>query len=144
MKKDEAPIIVSQTFYVDQETLWHAITEVTRMRQWFFDNIPAFEPKVGFQTRFEVQSGERVFPHCWEVIEVIPLEKITHRWQYEGYAGECTVAFELCPEHHATTLRVTATVLEDFPQNIPEFKRESGIGGWNYFIKQSLVEYLAK
>ncbi len=142
MKKNEAPIVVQQTFSVDQEVLWKSITEVEQMRQWFFDNIPAFEAKVGFKTQFNVHNEGRTFPHCWEIIEVIPLVKITYNWKYEGYAGDSTVAFELFPEMDSTTLRVTDTVVEDFPQNIPEFKRESGISGWNYFIKQSLLKYL--
>jgi len=34
-------------------------------------------------------------------------------------------------------------VLEDFPQDIPEFKRESGLAGWTYLILESLQKYLA-
>jgi hypothetical protein len=41
-----------------------------------------------------------------------------------------------------TKLRLTAQVLEDFPEDIPEFKRESGVEGWTYFIKKSLKEFL--
>ncbi|MDJ0835730.1 MAG: SRPBCC domain-containing protein [Acidobacteriota bacterium] len=143
MKKSDPPVIVEQTFAVDRDTLWKAITEAAQMRRWFFDNIPAFEPAVGFKTQFNVSTGEREFPHRWEIIEVIPAQKITYRWQYEGYAGDSTVAFELFGAGDAVGLRVTATVLEDFSYDIPEFKRESCEGGWNYFIKQSLVNYLA-
>ncbi len=32
--------------------------------------------------------------------------------------------------------------VEKFPDNIPEFKRESDVAGWNYFIKDSLKEFL--
>jgi hypothetical protein len=39
---------------------------------------------------------------------------------------------------------LTVEVLEDFPDDIPEFRRESCIGGWNYFINHRLKEYLDK
>jgi len=39
-------------------------------------------------------------------------------------------------------LKLIAEVIADFSQDIPEFKRESGVGGWNYFIKESLKKCL--
>ncbi|MFK5893557.1 MAG: hypothetical protein QM504_10085 [Pseudomonadota bacterium] len=41
-------------------------------------------------------------------------------------------------DNHQTKLKLTYTVIESFPNNIPEFTRESGIEGWNHFIKDSL------
>jgi len=38
---------------------------------------------------------------------------------------------------------LTCEVVEDFDDNIEEFKRESGIEGWNYFIKNRLKEFLS-
>ena len=35
-------------------------------------------------------------------------------------------------------------IVESFPQDIPEFSRMSCLGGWTYFINQSLKEYLEK
>lgn len=32
--------------------------------------------------------------------------------------------------------------IEDFPEGVPEFKRESGLQGWNFFIVQRLKNYL--
>jgi hypothetical protein len=54
------------------------------------------------------------------------------------------VKFELFRQDFSTRLRLTHTVTEDFPDDIPEFTRESGLQGWTYFIKESLVEYLQK
>jgi hypothetical protein len=39
-------------------------------------------------------------------------------------------------------LRLTHFVEEDFPDDIPEFSRESGLQGWTYFIKEKLIEFL--
>ena len=44
--------------------------------------------------------------------------------------------------NNITTLHLNFTVLEAFPENIPEFKRESGVEGWNYLIKESLKNFL--
>lgn len=50
MKVNEPSVIVKQEFKQPIEIVWNAITDVTQMRLWFFDNIPAFEARVGFKT----------------------------------------------------------------------------------------------
>lgn len=142
MKKTEDPIVVEQTFAASPDAVWKAITDATEMRQWFFDNIPEFEPRVGFSTQFDVDTGERVFPHAWRVTEVEPLKRIVYDWRYAGYAGDGYVTWELSAADDSTTLRVTTTVREDFQADIPEFTREACIGGWKYFIQQRLRDYL--
>jgi len=144
MRADEAPVIVEETFDVSAQAVWSAITVVKEMREWYFDNIPAFEARVGFETGFMVTNEGRGFPHQWKVTEVVPVEKISYEWRFEGYPGVGLVAFELVEKEGATTLKLTNTVLEDFPDDVPEFKRESCLGGWEYFIGQRLKEYLEK
>lgn len=112
------------------------------MKQWFFENIPSFKAEVGFKTAFNVQAPSRDFLHQWEIIEVIPYKKIVYSWKYENISGEGIVTFELIEENNQTKLILTNEGLENFPQQYPEFARESCIEGWNYFIKQRLKEYL--
>jgi hypothetical protein len=38
-------------------------------------------------------------------------------------------------------LKLSVRIVEDFPDDIPEFKRESGLEGWTYFIRKRLKEY---
>ena len=144
MKKDDEPIIVEQTYKVSMDAVWRAITEIDQMRQWYFDNIPSFEPEVGFETQFNIQSQGRDFLHLWKVTEVVPLKRIKYNWKYEGYPGDSFVVFELFEQNNGTKLRVSTEVLEDFPDDIPEFKRESGVAGWTFFIKKSLKEFFEK
>jgi len=144
MKTTDKSIIVEQTFNQSIETVWNSITRVELMRQWFFDNIPAFESKVGFETQFNIATPNRNFIHLWRVTEVIPLKKITSNWKYEGYQGDSFVTFELFRENDLTKLKLTTKVVESFPEDIPEFKRESGLEGWNYFICKKLKEFLEK
>lgn len=142
MKTSEPPVIVSENFTQSAATVWKAITDVSQMRQWFFDNIPDFKAEIGFQTQFNVKAPSRDFMHLWTITEVIPQQKLVYNWKYQNLVGDSFVTFELEELNTETKLTVTATVIEDFSDEIPEFARESCVGGWNYFIKEQLVSYL--
>ncbi|WP_298514236.1 SRPBCC domain-containing protein [uncultured Kordia sp.] len=142
MKTSEPSVIVSQNFTQSVESVWKAITDVSQMRQWFFDNIPDFKAEVGFQTQFNVKAPSRDFMHLWTVTEVIPQQKLVYNWKYEDLAGDSFVTFELEEIHNETKLTLTTTVIADFPDEIPEFAHESCVAGWTYFIKQQLVAFL--
>jgi uncharacterized protein YndB with AHSA1/START domain len=142
MNKNDEPVMVEQAFNASIESVWTAITDIDQMRQWYFENIPDFKPEVGFETRFEVQSGDRTFPHRWKVTEVKPFEKISYNWKYDCYSGDSFVVFELLRQNSRTLLRLTHQVTESFPGNIPEFSKESCTAGWTYFIKDCLKKFL--
>ena len=140
--KSEKPIVVEQSFDLSIEKVWMAITDVRQMRQWYFDNIPDFSPQVGFETRFVVQNEGRTFTHIWKVTAMEPLKKIGYTWDFEEYQGQGYSTFELAKNDKKTVLVLKSYVLKKFPDNIPEFKRESGQAGWDYLIKDSLVKFL--
>lgn len=142
MTVNSDPIIVEQTFSASVKNVWEAITNVLEMRQWFFNNIESFKPTVGFKTQFTVKSEDRTFTHLWTITEVEPLKKIVYNWKYEEYAGDSFVRFELFQLKNETKIRVTSVVTKSFPTNIPEFKHESCLNGWTYFIKQNLNNFL--
>lgn len=142
MTKSEEPIVVEQVFNTSLENVWNAFTDLSQMKQWYFENIKSFVPEPGFKTQFEVQVEDRKFTHLWKITEVIPNKKIKYNWKYKEYPGDSFVTFELFEENERVKLRLEAEVVEDFPDDIPEFKRESGVEGWKYFIGQRLKEYL--
>jgi uncharacterized protein YndB with AHSA1/START domain len=144
MKGNNEPIVVEQVFEASRDAAWRAITELDQMRQWYFEAIPAFKPEVGFETQFNVPCNERDFLHVWKVTDVVPLKMIRYDWRYEGYPGDSFVTFELSEADGATTLKLTHRVRESFPEDIPEFRRESCLEGWTYFIRKSLREFLEK
>ena len=144
MRADDEPIVVEETFHTSIETVWRSITEIDYMRLWYFEAIPTFRAEVGFETQFNVRSEDRDFLHMWKVTEVVPMRKIAYDWRYEGYPGDSFVVFELFESDDATTLRLTHSVRESFPEDIREFTRESGHAGWEYFIKKRLKEHLEK
>jgi len=144
MNKNDEPIILEQRFNLSIEKVWNSITEISQMRQWYFNNIPSFKPEVGFETQFNVQSKDRNFLHMWKVTKVVPLKMITYNWKYGGYPGDSFVVFELFKHNNLTKLRLTHQIKESFPKDIAEFTRESGVEGWTFFINKSLKKYLEK
>jgi len=142
MKTSDEPIIVEQSFNSSIESVWDSITDIEQMRLWYFENIPAFKPEIGFETQFSVQSNDRNFLHMWKVTEVQPLKMIKYSWTFEGYPGKSTVTFELLKQDTLTKLKLTVDILENFPEDISEFTRESCIAGWKYFITNRLKDFL--
>ncbi|MGG8496599.1 SRPBCC family protein [Tenacibaculum sp. TC6] len=142
MKKTDPPIRVEVTLEASIEQVWKAITEASQMVQWYFKEIEAFEPTVGFSTRFVVENEGRIFPHVWKVTKVEPYKKIAYNWRYEGYTGDSEVTFELQAIENRTLLRLTHEVIACFSATIPEFTRESCLGGWRYFITERLQAYV--
>ena len=142
MKGVNTPVIIEQTFHASIDKVWAAITQVNKMRQWFFNNIDSFVSEVGFKTQFNVKSGTRDFLHLWELTEIISGQKIVYNWRYGGYPGDSFVTIELFEQIDAVKLRLTHQGVENFPSEIPEFKRESCLEGWNFFIKNRLKEFL--
>ena len=142
MRNTDEPIIIEEIFDTSIDILWNAITDPGQMKQWYFENIVSFMPEVGFETKFEVQVEDRKFTHLWKLTEVIPPQKITYNWRYEEYPGDSFVTFELIEEQDKVKLRLSHDVVNSFPSGIPEFSRESGIKGWNYFIRKNLKGYL--
>lgn len=140
--RDRNPIIVEQTFNASADQVWKALTDLDQMREWYFPNIPEFEAKIGFETRFLIQNEGRNFTHIWSVKEVLHQQLIGYSWNFEEYSGEGYTTFELVAKADQTTLTLKSFVHEPFPDDIPEFKRESGQTGWDYLIKQSLVDHL--
>ena len=142
MKTSDELIIIEQTFNSSIESVWDSITDIEQMRLWYFENIPAFKPEIGFETQFSVQSNDRNFLHMWKVTEVQPLKMIKYSWTFEGYPGKSTVTFELLKQDTLTKLKLTVDILENFPEDISEFTRESCIAGWKYFITNRLKDFL--
>ena len=142
MKGNIYTVKTAQNFKVTTPVLWKAITEVQQMKKWFFPDIPAFTPEVGFKTGFMVDAGERKFLHLWEIIEVKQKKKIVYSWSYDGYKGKAHVTFTLEDITEGSRLTLTHKIIEAFTDDIPEFTIESCKNGWTYFINTSLKNYL--
>lgn len=135
------PIRVARTVSCTPAQAWAALTDHAEMVQWYFEQLPAFQPERGFKTHFQVSSENRVFTHRWHVLEVHPTERITYEWTYDEYPGTGVVTFVIEPQAEGCKVEVINEGLHTFPDDVPEFRRESCEGGWNYFMNR-LATYL--
>jgi uncharacterized protein YndB with AHSA1/START domain len=142
MKITDPPIVVAQTFDAPVSRVWTAITDAGQMREWFFAEMMEFEPIVGFEVAFNVSHEGKNYMHAWKLAEVVFEKKIVYDWRYEGIRGRGSVTWELDKIADGTQLTLTNSIQEEFPQNDPAFRRESGEAGWNYLIKERLKDYL--
>ena len=136
------PIIVTTTTGHSPERVWAALTKPAEMRRWFFEDLPDFKAEKGFKTEFPVQAPSGVFVHQWEVMEVHPGKNLTVKWRFKGYAGESLVTYTVEEKDGASHISVRAAVTRPFPEDVPEFRRESGVAGWEHFIGRALPQYL--
>lgn len=137
-------IIVEQELSNPVEEVWNALTVHDLMLQWFFEDLPSFEAKVGFKTQFPVKSETRTFTHIWEVIKVDVLKSITLDWSYIEYPGNAQVRFEIEAREEGSLIRVINSNLSSFPDDIPEFQTESCRAGWTYFLQERLKAFMAR
>jgi uncharacterized protein YndB with AHSA1/START domain len=143
MEDQMESIVVEQVYEAPSSRVWRAISREVEMRQWFFETIGHFEPKVGFETQFNVQNGEKNFLHLWRVAEVVPGECFTLEWRYGGYPGDSYVTFQLSEESdRKTRMKLTHRGQETFPAEEPAFTRESCERGWKYFVGERLKAYV--
>ena len=135
------PLVVTRTYNAPLSRVWQALTDVEKMRQWYF-NLESFIPEVGFQFDFLVVDADcNNFLHLCEVTEVISEKKLTYSWKYDGYEGISYVTFELFAEDDKTKLVLTHIGLDTFPPT-EELKRENFERGWSQILGTSLKEYL--
>ncbi|MGZ3754626.1 MAG: SRPBCC family protein [Mucilaginibacter sp.] len=134
------PFVIERTYKAPINTVWEAITDKDKMKEWYFA-LQEFKPEVGFEFTFTGGTEENQYLHLCKITEVIPGKKLSHTWKYDGYTGESLVTFELFDKGEETTLRLTHAGLETFPP-IKDFAKTNFEQGWTYIIGKSLLEYL--
>lgn len=138
MKASDKPIIITVDINASRIDIWAALTELELMNKWFFENIPNFKAEIGFETTFDIYNEDRLFRHEWKVLEVISEQSITTQWTFTGYDGVSNVTFSIQGNGPSHSVTVKAWAVEDHDTSIPEFRRESGVGGWTYFMNERL------
>ncbi len=142
MKVTDDPIVLQRNYPKPIAEVWAAISSLQKMHEWYFPEIPAFEANVGFKTQFNIEAPSQDFLHQWEVLEVEDGVKLVYIWTFKNINGASTTTWELKSLSDGTQLTLTNHVLEDFPDEIPEFTIESCKGGWDYFLNERLADYL--
>ncbi len=136
------PVIKEVLLNATALKVWKAITDKNEMKQWYFD-LAEFKPEVGFEFQFLGGDEKKQWLHLCKVTEVIKEKKLTYSWKYDGYTGISYVTFELIPSGKETRLKLTHSGLESFPvDEVPEFKRENFVEGWNQLSELQLKNLL--
>lgn len=137
-------IVLERLFDVPTKRVWKALTDGNELKNWFFD-ICGFEAEVGCQFQFTGGHDKAVqYLHLCEITEVVPYEKLTYSWRYDGHAGVSFVTFELFEQENKTLLRLTHTGIETFPHGNTDFALHHFEEGWNEIINNSLKNHLEK
>ena len=121
------------------DDVWKALTNVDKMRIWYFPQLLEFEPFAGYEFQFYDNRSE--YQKKWIVTQVIEKKTLAHSWAYKGYPGTSEVTFDICAEENNTTLIVTQAGLESFPKD-PHFAKERFENGWDTLLGQNLKHLL--
>ena len=136
-------IQLQKTFPVSTAKLWEALTELKQMKQWYFKELNAFCPEVGFETSFAFEYQGKTFTHLWRIYEVIHKKRIAYHWQYKEYEGDSTVSFELVESPKGVQLQIEAKIIKSFPP-MDEFSTKNMEAGWRELIEERLNTFLLK
>ena len=61
---------------------------------------------------------------------------------FDEYPGDSFLEMHLKNHNGGTHFKLMHFTTQPFPDDIPEFDRESGTQGWTYFIKERLASYI--
>tara|TARA_R110002050_G_scaffold56861_3_gene127923 strand:- start:417 stop:842 length:426 start_codon:yes stop_codon:yes gene_type:complete len=137
------PVTVEAEYNAPVSKVWKALTDKAEMKQWYFD-IAEFKPEPGFKFQFMGGTEDNQYLHKCEIIEVIPQQKLSYTWQYDGYAGNSLVTFHLYAEGSKTRVVLTHSGIETFPDDAEDLVRSNFEQGWHHIITIALPEYLGK
>jgi uncharacterized protein YndB with AHSA1/START domain len=135
-------VVVERTLNAPVDQVWTALTDVTEMRQWYFD-LKEFKPEIGFAFEFVVEHEGNTYHHLCKITEVIPQKKIAYTWRYKGEPGDSLVTFELSLDGEKTTVKVTHTGIKTFPKT-PAYARKNFEAGWTAIIGTELKQFVER
>ena len=137
----ETPFTFEQVYDASIETVWQALTDENKMREWYFTQLIKFKPIEGFEFVFSNDGSS--YQKEWRVTKVEEGRLLAHNWVYKGYPGSSEVTFELFKEGDKTRLKLTHTGLASFTKD-PHFARHRFEDGWKQILGSNLKKHLEK
>ena len=132
------PIIVKEKLDAPVTKVWEALTDKDQMKLWYFD-IADFKAEPGF--KFQFTGGDKVkYLHLCKITEVVPYNKLSYTWAYEGQDAETHVHFNLLEEDKYTWVELVHEGVDALSKYGADFARENFIKGWKHIIGTSLKE----
>ncbi len=136
------PIVIEQIYAVPVETVWKAITDKEKMKQWYF-TINDFKLEVGAVFSFYEPGGANQYFHRCVIQEIIPNRKFRHTWTHPDHSkGESMMTWDLEQLDYGTKLTLTHAGIENFADAGEGFQRKNYEAGWNEILSISLHEFL--
>lgn len=136
----ENPVIVEALYDAPSNKVWNAITDKDEMQKWYFQ-VSDFKAEPGFEFHFNGGTENKTYVHLCKITDVIPEEKLSYTWRFQGVPGNSLLTFELFAEENKTRLKLTHQGLETFPAE-PDFAKENFKLGWNQIIGTNLKKFL--
>jgi uncharacterized protein YndB with AHSA1/START domain len=130
---------ITRLFKVSVEEVWAALTEVERMKVWYFD-VPDFVLEEG--KVFTFYGGEYLH-HC-RIVEIVPFHVFEHTWTHpEQSKGSSVLRWELeAVGPGETRLSLNHSGLESFADAGEPFAEENYAFGWEGIVGVFLRNYL--
>jgi uncharacterized protein YndB with AHSA1/START domain len=127
------------------EDVWDFLTKPELMGQWFMKN--DFKPEVGHKFQFRDKPKKAVgwdgIVYC-EVLEIIPLKKISFRWQGGPDPGvismDTVVTWTLVKAANGTSLTLDHTGFRGLKNYMSSFFMEKG---WNTNMRKKFARVLS-
>lgn len=141
---DDSPIIIEGIYAAPVSKVWEAITDKEKMEKWYFD-IKDFVPEKGKFFDFDIQEGEKLYHHHFEILEVVANKKLRHTWTHPGHSkGKSVLTWILEPVEKGTKVTLIHEGIENFADAGDGFKKENYIAGWNEILGTWLRNFLEK
>lgn len=139
-------IFMEYEFPVSVQDIWNAITDKDAMRQWYFSFDRNFNLQIG--QVFEWTAGEpggEQWLHRGKFLDVVPLRKLSHSWEYPGYRGTSVIHWILEPVTQTTSsLLFKHEFPRPFDPDKKAFRRENFVAGWSHILGTALYDFLKK
>ncbi len=136
-------IVIERTFDASIQRVWQALTDATKMKEWYFD-IKDFKAEVGHKFQFYAGDETKQYLHICIIKDVVPEKKLSYSWKYDHDPGVSVVTFELFAEGSKTKLRLTHEGIDNFSKAHPELERKNFVMGWDQIINTNLKDFLGK
>lgn len=138
------PVQLERVYNTTIERVWNALTMEEQTKQWYFDFNGNFSLEPGHQFDWWAgpEEGQR-WLHRGMIEEVIPLQKLSHTWEYPGYSGKGRVTWELQAINSGQTkLKLIYDILEVFDPTEEALRRKNFLAGWKQLMLVELTTFL--
>jgi uncharacterized protein YndB with AHSA1/START domain len=135
-------IIITQLFNKPISEVWSALTDESKLKEWYFP-VNSFELKVGKTfTFYESVEGTRFFHSC-TFLQIVPEKILKHTWTHPNDSkGSSVLKWELESIGEKTKVTLTHNGADNFADAGPDFSVTNFEMGWNSFLKTMLRNFL--